>query len=377
MESKAAAAHGPHVHLLSWNVDGIRAKIRNEALCGPLLRDKYDIVCLQETKACEAQVKLPLQLAAAFPHRAWSENDGSSQRKGLSGTSIWSRQPFVRVLPSPEQLREGRICAVEFPTFVAVSVYVPNSGRNQRAYRTGAWDALFCRFLQRLRRYKSTVLCGDFNVCHEDHDIHNPAKSKNRIAGFLNLERQQFRRYLQLGYVDAFRSLHPREAGAFTWWSMRSPGMRQQNKGWRLDYVLVGDTWGNAKVLAGASAGASAEAEAAADLDLALPPLQSFCRPYDPRSKQAVRNIRSFFTRAAATEAAASEEAEGPVPVPLPVPLPVPAAAKDPKKRGAPDPTTSVAADRGDAHPVLTCVHHADVYGSDHCPVSVRLRVPT
>jgi len=44
--------------ILSWNVAGIRACIRKEGL-NFLENADYDIICFQETKAEEQQVKLP------------------------------------------------------------------------------------------------------------------------------------------------------------------------------------------------------------------------------------------------------------------------------------------------------------------------------
>ena len=68
-------------------------------------------------------------------------------------------------------------------------------------------------------------------------DIHNP-KGNKRNSGFLPHEREWFDRFLQSGWCDVYRQLHP-TAQDYTWWSQRRQTVRIENKGWRLDYHLA------------------------------------------------------------------------------------------------------------------------------------------
>ena len=112
--------------ILSWNVAGIRATIRKKSL--DFLQDgEYDVICFQETKAEESQVQVPEALAAMYPHRYWRSSQGIEQRKGLSGTAIWSKVKAIREIDPPAVDVEGRVTALEFPTFNLVTVYTPNS----------------------------------------------------------------------------------------------------------------------------------------------------------------------------------------------------------------------------------------------------------
>ena len=444
------------VRILTWNVDGLRATVKKGLLDPPLLAAPYDVVCLQETKSLESQAPLSQELKDAYPYRAWGENRGEDyktgrgdgQRKGLSGTAIFSRHPFLRIIPSPEPIREGRLTIVEFPHLIVVSTYVPNSGAKMRAYRTGEWDEMFCRLLRKLNAYKSTVVTGDMNVCHENHDICSPERSKNRIAGFLNLERQQFRRYFELGYQDAFRCLYPQQMGAFTWWNRRFPHLRAQNKGWRLDYVMVNKDWSSKpRGEKGDRRRWEQLGEEEEDWDPgSLPPLQAFTTPYNPSStsstSEAVANrkfgvrgaieterhqqptISSMFRRVKRRAPVSSTISTISVSVSTTVSTTVSVStvtslgsqgsqesqessskphdpkrpkSENKKRKSSPDPSV----DGGDAesktsdpslialnpvalnpsafqnkHPVLECTHHTDVFGSDHCPVSVVLRSP-
>ena len=116
------------VRVVSWNANGIRARIRKGEYA--FLLDgrggaRYDVVCIQETKASPEQIAVPRDLAAAYPYRLY---ETTRMRKGQSGTALWSRtEPVARIAPPPTDV-EGRICAADFGDFLAVSVYVPNSG---------------------------------------------------------------------------------------------------------------------------------------------------------------------------------------------------------------------------------------------------------
>jgi exodeoxyribonuclease-3 len=227
------------VSVVSWNANGLRARLTKREY-GFLLADdgsaKYDVVCIQETKAEERQLDVPADLCAAYPYRFY---ESTRFVKGQSGTGIWSRiAPRVR-LPAPPTDLEGRICAADLGSFVIASVYVPNSG-TKHTFRTGMWHATFAKYLDYLQHLdKPVVVCMDANVCHEDIDIYAPDKHRNKVAGFYDIEREQFAHYLTRGYRDAFRARHPEVAGAYTWFNPRAPHMRERNLGWRLDVVLV------------------------------------------------------------------------------------------------------------------------------------------
>ena len=84
---------------------------------------------------------------------------------------------------------------------------------------------------------KPVVMCGDFNVAHEEIDLKNP-KTNRGNAGFSDEERGKFTDLLDAGFVDTFRMLHPDLEGAYSWWSYRF-NARKNNAGWRIDYFLA------------------------------------------------------------------------------------------------------------------------------------------
>ena len=229
-----------HHQILSWNVAGIRACLRKGAL--DFLKDSdSDIICLQETKAEEDEVKLPTWMAERYPHRFWNSTSGTTQRKGLSGTAIWSRTEPLGQIPCPEFDEEGRTVTLEFEKFIIVTVYTPNSQgpeSERLLFRTDYWHDHFEEYIQNLEAVKPVIVCGDFNVAHNDIDVHRPDEVRDVSAGFLTVERNQFQHLLDLGYTDCFRRFNT-EPKQYTYWDQRVPAFRKKNLGWRIDYFLA------------------------------------------------------------------------------------------------------------------------------------------
>lgn len=227
--------------ILSWNVAGLRAMLKKGHLEQLLMNEDYDIVCLQETKAEEHQVKLPPNIEAKYPFRFWNSTLGTTQRKGLSGTTIWSKTRPINRINHPPIDEEGRITTLQFKDFIICCVYTPNSQSIESprfAFRTQEWDKQFRDYIAALKEIKPTILAGDFNVCHKDIDIHDVKKNKNKAPGFYDDERTEFQKHLALGYIDVFRFNNPDISNAFTYWNQLRPENRQNNKGWRIDYFL-------------------------------------------------------------------------------------------------------------------------------------------
>lgn len=222
--------------LVSWNVNGIRATLGN-GLEEFVMLHAPDVLCLQETKAREEQVALPLTFGAYSRH--WN----SAIRPGYSGTAIFSKQPPLHVrhgIGIPEHDQEGRVITAEYADFTLVTVYTPNAQDELKRlpYRM-QWDADFLRYLKDTEQDfgKPVVFCGDLNVAHCEIDLARP-KENRRSAGFSDEERQGLTTLLDAGFTDTFRHHYPDQTGAYSWWSYRG-GARQRNVGWRLDYFCV------------------------------------------------------------------------------------------------------------------------------------------
>lgn len=221
--------------LVSFNVNGIRAIMKKD-FAQDMSNLAPDILCLQETKATEEQVKEALSDFSDY-HIYANEAD----KRGYSGTAILTKVKPISVsydIDHENHDREGRVIALEYDDFILVNVYVPNSGSDLRRldYRQ-SWDKDFLNYLKAHESRKPVIVCGDFNVAHREIDLARPKPNYNKSAGFMQEEIDGMDAYTGNGLVDTFRLLHKDEV-KYSWWSYRG-GARFKNVGWRIDYFLV------------------------------------------------------------------------------------------------------------------------------------------
>ncbi len=219
--------------LVSWNVNGLRACM-GKGFGEFLEQESPDVICLQETKMQREQADF------VFPgyHEYWNS---AVTRKGYSGTAIFTKEEPLQVtngIGLDEFDGEGRVIAAEYPEFILVTVYTPNSQRElvRIEYRMAFEDA-FREYLERLREKAPVIVCGDMNVAHRPIDLKNP-KSNQGNAGYSYQERGKFAELLATGLVDTFRYFYPEQEGAYSWWSYMG-NARRNNTGWRIDYFLA------------------------------------------------------------------------------------------------------------------------------------------
>jgi exodeoxyribonuclease-3 len=168
----------------------------------------------------------------------------SADRKGYSGTAVFSRIPMKSVrtgIGIDLHDHEGRAITCEFEDFYLVCCYTPNS-QNELArldYRM-TWEDDFRAYLKKLEETKPVVLCGDLNVAHKEIDLKNP-KTNRKNAGFTDEERGKMTEMLEAGFTDTFRYFYPELEGVYSWWSYRF-NARKNNAGWRIDYFLVSES---------------------------------------------------------------------------------------------------------------------------------------
>lgn len=218
--------------LISWNVNGLRAAA-GKGFFDYLHASGADVFCVQETKMQREQ--------AEFDFKEYEEYWNSAEKKGYSGTAIFTKIKPLRVtygFDVEEHSHEGRVITLEFDAFYLVNVYTPNSGEglNRLEYRL-LWEDDFRTYLHSLNEKKGVVVCGDLNVAHTEIDLKNP-KTNVKNAGFTPQEREKMTELLDSGFADSFRYLHPDETGRYSWWSYRF-NARANNAGWRIDYFLV------------------------------------------------------------------------------------------------------------------------------------------
>ena len=223
--------------ILSYNVNGIRAAMK-KGLVEWLQAANPDVVCLQEIKAMKEQVDIEAIEKAGYKYNYWF----SAQKKGYSGVAILSKVEPNRVeygtgIESMDF--EGRNLRADFENISVMSMYLPSGTNDARLAHKFEYMDMIHNYLNDLRiSLPNLIVLGDYNICHEPIDIHNP-KMKG-VSGFLPEEREWLSNFIDSGFIDSFRHLHP-EKQEYSWWSYRA-NARANNKGWRLDYGMITET---------------------------------------------------------------------------------------------------------------------------------------
>lgn len=222
--------------IISWNVNGLRACLRKNCLRPCLEKEQPDILCLQETKGNEEQLKELLHKQINELHYF-----NSAKKAGYAGTAVLSKIKPLSVsygMGKEKHDQEGRVITLEFDNFCLVNVYVPNSGRGlpRLEYRK-TWDKDFLDYLKKLEEKKPVIACGDFNVAHTEFDLANPKENYNKTAGYTQIEIDGFTRLIDGKLIDTFREFE-KKGGHYTYWGQWN-NLRARNIGWRIDYFLI------------------------------------------------------------------------------------------------------------------------------------------
>lgn len=223
--------------ILSWNVNGIRA-VYKKGFIEWFLREKPDIVCIQETKAWEEQLVEELRKPEGY-----FSYFAEAERKGYSGVALYTRVEPLQVRTGFGNDRfgaEGRTLAADFGDFMLYNVYFPNgkASKQRLQYKMDFYDAFLDHVKELQQKGRKMVVCGDVNTAHREIDLARPKENEN-VSGFLPEERTWIDRLLQVGFTDTFRIFND-QPGQYTWWDMKTRA-RDRNIGWRIDYFFVSD----------------------------------------------------------------------------------------------------------------------------------------
>ncbi|MBQ0733987.1 exodeoxyribonuclease III [Aquimarina celericrescens] len=221
--------------IISYNVNGIRAAL-NKGFLEWLQQADPDVICLQEIKANKDQLDLDVFAEAGYPHNYWY----SAQKKGYSGVAILSKTApdHIEYGTGIEYMdHEGRNLRADFNGVSIMSLYLPSGTNMDRLEHKLTYMADFQSYINHLKKnHPNLVILGDYNICHQAIDIHDPVRNKN-VSGFLPVEREWISNFMDSGFIDSFRHFN-KEPHHYSWWSYRA-NARANNKGWRLDYGMV------------------------------------------------------------------------------------------------------------------------------------------
>ena len=226
------------MRIVSFNANGLRSAT-SKGFFDWFAGQDADILCLQETKAQEHQLREPAFMPAGYG--AWFRD--ATTKKGYSGVAVYSRQEPDEVrtgLGWAEFDEEGRYLEARWGNLSVVSFYIPSgsSGELRQEFKFRVMDWLRPILDGWRTSGRDYVLCGDWNIVRSALDIRN-WKGNQKNSGCLPEERAWMNALCadDGGWVDTYRALHP-DGEDYTWWSQRGAA-RAKNVGWRIDYQLA------------------------------------------------------------------------------------------------------------------------------------------
>ncbi len=227
--------------IITYNINGIRAVLKKDFLKW-VQSTQADVLCLQEVKAHTDQVDL-----SVFENLGYEIFWHPAQRKGYSGVALLTKQKPLHVEHGCGVAKyddEGRVLRADYKDFSVLTTYMPSgSGSEERQEFKLEWLEFFTDYVKSLQpKIPNLIINGDFNVCHQAIDIHNPVANWN-APGFTPVERAWFSDFLNVGFTDVFRHF-TKDPHHYSWWSYRA-GARKKNLGWRIDYQITSNSLQN------------------------------------------------------------------------------------------------------------------------------------
>ncbi|WP_185878147.1 exodeoxyribonuclease III [Blattabacterium cuenoti] len=222
--------------IISYNINGIRSGMY-KGFNYWILKNNPDIICLQEIKANFDQINVSYFEKMGYYHYWFS-----SKRKGYSGVGILSKEKPIHVeygIGIDDIDEEGRVIRIDLNNhkISVISLYIPSGNNvNRIKFKFFFMKKFFLYIKKIIKIIPNMIVCGDYNICHNKIDIHDPINNEN-VSGFLLEERKWISNFIKLGFIDSFRN-YTKIGGHYSWWSYRNYS-KLRNKGWRIDYVMI------------------------------------------------------------------------------------------------------------------------------------------
>ena len=150
-----------------------------------LIQESPDVICIQETKANKDQVEFDLIENLGY-YTYWF----SAQKKGYSGVAIFSKTKPNHIeygIGIDYMDFEGRALRIDFDEVSIMSLYLPSGTNLDRLEFKFRFMDDFKEYIYSLNnKFQNLVICGDYNICHNAIDIHDPIRNK-KVVRILNL----------------------------------------------------------------------------------------------------------------------------------------------------------------------------------------------
>ena len=214
--------------IISWNVNGIRTRIKNKDV-NPVLEEDADIILFQETKTDYEKMDKKFLEDCGYEYYFLK---GESARTGGLATFTKEKPNVVKRFFKQSADALGRASVLDFDNFTLIHLYAPaGTGTKAKLNEKLEYFNNLLDFAQK-NADKDLIIAGDFNIAHKEEDI----SDLDTKVTFTDEEREVLEKLVSFGFVDAFR-LFEKEEKQFTSW--KNQEARENNEGARLDYFFV------------------------------------------------------------------------------------------------------------------------------------------
>lgn len=219
--------------IATFNANSLRSRL--EIVLNWLADHQPDVLAIQETKVQDAE--FPLEAFDDTGYRVVFRG-----QKAYNGVAILSKEPLTEIvshLPqdSSDQARflKGKIGPVTI-----LNTYVPQGmevDSDKFKYKLD-WFRWLGEYLEENHSPdEPLVWLGDLNVARTDIDVHDPKRLWGHVC-FCEPVQTALENVMKWGLTDVFREFHP-EPDHYTFWDYRARNALEQNRGWRLDYLMA------------------------------------------------------------------------------------------------------------------------------------------
>lgn len=223
--------------IATFNINGIKA--RAQALPDWLDAAQPDIALLQEIKSVDEN--FPREI---FEDRGYNvETHGQKSFNGVAMLSKYPLEDVTRGLPgddSDEQARWIEATVVgEAQALRVCGLYLPNGNPvpgPKYDYKLAWMARMQARAEALLAEEMPFLMAGDYNIIPQAEDAARP-EAWREDALFRLESRSAYRRLLNLGLTEAFRSRDPRP-GQYSFWDYQA-GAWNRDDGIRIDHFLM------------------------------------------------------------------------------------------------------------------------------------------
>ena len=220
----------------SWNVNSVRARIEN--IKEYLKKFSPDILMMQE-------IKTPNEIYPYEDIQSLNYENYVFGQKSYNGVAIISKNKLNDITNDifKDKNKQSRVISAEVKhknkNIILINIYTPNGNpvdTDKYTYKLYWLDSLIKKLKSLSKQNENIIIGGDFNIIPSAEDVHNPKNYENDALFRLEI-RKKLRELINLGFHDAFRSIHPDKEG-YTFWDYTC-GAWPKNNGMRIDHFLI------------------------------------------------------------------------------------------------------------------------------------------